>query len=105
MSKLVHSDNYIDTTLVVIFFCFFLLLTFYYVGISMNFIRNIFDKFKSLFWIKTTIPKVQKLSPEQISWKYNKLSEFLTGRNKFYSLSYSLSLFLSNVTPVNLLGK
>lgn len=80
-----------DTILVIIFFVFFLLLTFYYVGIRMKLFRNFFGK---LF---ETRPKPQKLSPELISSKYNRLSDFLTGRNKLYFLPYSLSLFLSKI--------
>ena len=93
-----------DTTLVVVFFHFFALLTFYHVGIQMHFIQQFVNRFKGLFSSRKVGLAAQKVPPELISTKYNKLSDFLTGRGKLQSLDSSLSLFLSNVTPVILLA-
>lgn len=94
----------VDTVLVVGFFHFFGLLTFYHVGIQMHFIQQLLNRFKALFASEKIRMKAQKVPPELISSRYNKLSDFLTGRGKLQSLDSSLSLFLSNVTPVILLG-
>lgn len=93
----------IDTVLVVGFFHFFALLTFYHVGVQMQFFQQLVDRFKSLF-ASRKVALAQKVPPELIATKYNKLSDFLTGRGKLQSLDSSLSLFLSNVSPVILLG-
>ena len=94
----------VDTALVIGFFHFFGLLTFYHVGLQMQFIQQLVNRFKGLFALRKASLGAQKVPPELISTKYNKLSDFLTGRGKLQSLNSSLSLFLSNVTPVVLLG-
>ena len=91
-----------DSILVVCFFYFFGLLTFYYVGIQNQSIKQLIDKVK--FLLKIQRKKPTKIPPELISNKYKKLSEFLTGKSKLLSFDISLSLFLTNVTPVILLA-
>lgn len=98
------ENRTLDSVLVFSFFYLFVLLTIYHVGIRLNFFKKIIDRTRELFNFKETKPKLQKVPPELISTKYNKLSDFLTGRGKLLAFDSSLSLFLTNVTPVILLG-
>ena len=106
VSKMNSDFNNLDTALVMSFFTFFVLLTFYYIGIQMHFIKEVVDKVKRVLGtLKKPKTQIQVVQPELISAKYNRLSDFLTGRGKLQSFDSSISLFLSNVTPVILIGK